>query len=271
MAKEVEMKQSAFTLVEMLVVVAITATVIGISVPVAAKAIESARKAKEISAARKLVAAYLEYAADHDGFLMAGYKDDPATDAVGAPLSFPSNARYPWRLAPYLDYDMHTILFNGNENALKDEVDFHYATSVTPNLGMNTTFVGGDFGSSSDLEPNPRSFARFGNFCITRLSQATKPSSLIVFASARRGENQVGCYQIKSPNLNGTRWSGSFNPKGSGESYGFLDMRYGKHAVAAMLDGHIALLSEDEVKDMRRWSNQAAEQDNPNFTLKRIQ
>lgn len=253
----------------MLVVVAIIGVLIGIAVPSVASYIEQGRKAKEVSAARKVISAYLAYAADNDGYLMAGYKTEQARDATGQSLGFPANARYPWRLAPYLDYDMNAILFNGNEHALDNEVDMHYAASVAPNLGMNITFVGGDFGSTSDLVPSARASARYGNFCVTRLSEVTKPSSLMVFASARRGENQVGFYQIKSPRFSSTRWSGSFDPKSSGESYGYVDMRYGKKAVAAMLDGHVALLDEDEIQDMRHWSNQAAEQDDPNFTLKR--
>jgi hypothetical protein len=44
-------------------------------------------------------------------------------------------------------------------------------------------------------------------------------------------------------------------------------MRYDKHAVAAMLDGHAELLDEDGIQDMRHWSNQAAEQNDPHFKL----
>jgi prepilin-type N-terminal cleavage/methylation domain-containing protein len=264
------MRNRAFTLVEMLAVVAVLASLIAISVPAMGRYLNEGRKTKEISAARKLIAAYLTYAADHDGMLMAGYKQETATDATGQALGFPANARYPWRLAPYLDYDMHAILFNGNENALKDQVDIHYAASVSPNLGMNVTFVGGDYGSGSDLVPSERATARYGPFCVTRLIQVSKPSSLMVFASARRGKNQVGFYQVKSPALTSARWSGKWDEDSSAESYGFVDMRYNKHAVAAMMDGHVELLDEDGIQDMRHWSNQAAEQDDPHFKLKKL-
>jgi prepilin-type N-terminal cleavage/methylation domain-containing protein len=264
-----DVTNKAFTLIELLVVVAIIGVLLAIITPVGMHCIEEARKGREISAARKLVGAYLTYASDHDGVLMPGYKSESATDATGQPLGFPANARYPWRIAPYLDYDMKAILFNGNENALKEQADSHYAASVAPNLGMNVTFVGGDYGSTSDLMPNERAFSRFGNFCVTRLSQAASPSSLIVFASARRSKKEPGFYQIKSPNLSNSRWGGEWNPEASADSWGYVDMRYRKKAVAAMLDGHVALLDEDEIKDMRRWSNQAAEQNDPNFKLKR--
>jgi len=261
------MRNRAFTLIEMLAAVTVLAVLIGIAVPVTARCISEGRKAKEISAARKLISAYLSYAADHDGMLMAGYRQEEARDSAGLALEFPANARYPWRLAPYLDYDMHAILFNGNEGALRDQVDFHYAASVAPNLGMNVTFVGGDYGSASDLVPSARAFSKFGSFCVTRLGQTAQSAQLIVFASARRGKNQPGFYQIKAPNLTFSRWGGKWDPDAPADAYGFVDMRYDKRAVAAMLDGHVELLDEDAIQDMRHWSNQAAEQNNPHFTL----
>ncbi len=265
------MRKGGFTLIEVIAVAAIIAVLASVAMAATARFIEEGRKGKEISAARKIVAGYLLYASDHDGYLMPGYKSDNATDAAGVGIEFPANARYPWRLAPYLDYDMHTILFNGNENALKDQVDFHYAASVAPNLGMNVTFVGGDYGSASDLVPSDKANSRFGNFCVTRLGQAAKSASLIVFASARRGKNQVGFYQVKSPSFTSSRWSGKWDPDAPAEAYGFVDMRYNRHAIAAMLDGHVDLLDEDEIQDMRHWSNQAAEQDVYHFSLQKIQ
>lgn len=265
-------ESGGFSLIEIVAVVLVISAVTAISVPAMSGCIQEARKGKEISAARKLIAAYLAAADDNDGALLPGYAagaDAAASDASGQSIGFPANARYPWRLAPYLDYDMHAILFNGNEGSLKDKVDFHYAASVSPNLGMNVTFVGGDYGSASDLVPSPRATSRYGAFCVTRLGQASRPSKLIVFASARRGENEVGFYQIKSPNFAVTRWSGGWDPKAPASAFGFVDLRYGKRAVAAMLDGHVDLLDEDGIKDMRHWSNQAADEDNPNFVLKR--
>ena len=265
------MRKRAFTLIEMLVVLAVTAVVLAISVPAWLSCIKGGQKAMEIASGRKIIAGYLLYAADHDGQLMAGYKSEDAVDASGNSLEFPANARYPWRLAPYIDFDMHAILFNGNEKALQDKVDFHYAASVSPNLGMNVTFVGGDYGSGSDMMPSDRATSTYGVFCVTRLSQASKPSDLIVFASARRGTDEVGFYQVKSPCFVTKRWGGKWNPDAPASVYGFIDMRYSRHAVTAMLDGHVELLDEDEIQDMRRWSNQAAEKNDPYFTLQKIQ
>ncbi len=272
------MRRAGFTLVEIISAVAIMAVLIALLVPASTDYIREGRKAKEISAARKLVAAYLTYASDHDGQLMSGYggSGDPTyqpgsvTDAMGAPLSFPADARYPWRLASYFDYDMEAILFNGNENALKDQVDFHYAASVSSNLGMNVTFVGGDYGGSSDLAPSERAFRTFGQFCIQRLGQAERPSELIVFASARRTVKDVGFFKVLSPYFTGRRWAGSWDPNSAPEATGYVDFRYKGKAVTAMLDGHAELLGFDELDDMRHWSDQAEQNNNPNYSLQKV-
>ena len=260
-------REGAFTVVELLVVVVIIAILLTITVPAVGRYLSEGRKTKEITAARKIIASYLMYSSEHDGNLMAGYRQEEARDSGGATLSFPANARYPWRLAPYLDFDMHAILFNGNESALHDQVDFHYAASVAPNLGMNTTFVGGDYGTGSDLVPSAKASARYGPFCVTKLLQASKPDRLMVFVSARRGKKQPGFYQVKSPSFTSERWSGKWNPEAPAEAFGYVDLRYNDKAVAAMLDGHVEMLDEDGVKDMRHWSNQAAEQDDAKYSL----
>jgi prepilin-type N-terminal cleavage/methylation domain-containing protein/prepilin-type processing-associated H-X9-DG protein len=269
------MHRGGFTLIEILAVLAVVAVLTAITVPTYTGFIREGRKAKETSAARKLVGAYLTYTAEHEGLLMSGYggSGDPtyapgeATDATGQALSFPADARYPWRLAQYLDYDMGAILFNGNERALADTADFHYAASVSPNLGMNVTFVGGDYGGSSDLVPSPRATRTYGAFCVQRLGQVSRPAELIVFASARRSKKEVGFYKVKSPYFSGRRWLEKWDPDASAEAFGYVDCRYNGRAVAAMLDGHVELMPFDELEDMRHWSNQATDSDNPEFSL----
>jgi Tfp pilus assembly protein PilE len=265
------MNSKAFTLAETLVVVGVVAVLTAVTVPSVSHYIMEAKKAREISSARKLISAYLTYPSDHDGKLMAGYQAENVTDATGKPLAFPANARYPWRLAQYMDYDMSAILFNGNEKALLDKTDFHYAASVSPNLGMNTTFVGGDFGSGSDLIPSDRAIKTYGNFCVMRLGDAIKPSQLIVFASARRSKDELGFYQVRSPYLTSRRWASKWDPDAPASAFGYVDCRYKGNAVVAMLDGHVELMSEDRLDDMRYWSNLAQESDDPHHVLRKVE
>jgi hypothetical protein len=44
-----------------------------------------------------------------------------------------------------------------------------------------------------------------------------------------------------------------------------VDFRYNGKAVVACLDGHVELLTREEMRDMRRWSNLHAQSDDPNF------
>jgi prepilin-type processing-associated H-X9-DG protein len=104
---------------------------------------------------------------------------------------------------------------------------------------------------------------------VQRLGQTARPSELIVFASARRSKNEIGFYKVKSPYFNGRRWAGAWNSDASPEAFGYVDCRYNGRAVTAMLDGHVELMDFDGLEDMRHWSNQASEANNPEFSLQK--
>ncbi len=111
---------------------------------------------------------------------------------------------------------------------------------------------------------------------MTRLGQAVKASTLIVFVSARfkptvgSAPGAQGNYYVLSPRLSGERWSGSFDQNATSDRFGHVHPCWNKKAVAVNLDGSASLLNEAEPKDMRRWSNQAAEQDDPNWSLQSL-
>ncbi len=266
------MKTRAFTLLELLVVMAIIAFLTALSVPVYSSVRKSGNKTREIHAGRQLAAAYAAAAADDDGTLMAGYASRAtAWDDLGREVQNPVCNRYPWRLAKYLGYKViGSLLVNEQEKIadLRDQQqEYNYLVSLTPTFGMNSVFVGGNF--QGIFSPTGLGAKRFGSFCVTRLAQAQQPSKLIVFASAhfRNGEEHYhGYHTLEPPLLTGRNWAGvddEANPK----STGYVHLRYDQKAVAVMLDGHVELLGIDELNDMRRWSNQAAELDNPLFAL----
>ena len=62
----------------------------------------------------------------------------------------------------------------------------------------------------------------------------------------------------------GPAW-GSYRPD-IPASLGFVSLEYGGKAIVAHLDGNVRLLDETELRDMRRWSNQAAMYDDPDFS-----
>ena len=104
-------RRNGFTLLELLVSIAVIVLLVSLIFPAFYSARRSSSAARELSAARQLMFAYRSYAYDHKGILMPGfYNLDgtrlPAHDEAGTVLSGPLAARYPWRLAPYLDYNL---------------------------------------------------------------------------------------------------------------------------------------------------------------------
>lgn len=266
--------RSGFTLIELLVCVAIIAVLMTIAIPVVSGMRKKASMTREIGSARRIITAYLAYAAEHDGELMPGFGNFPAKDDRGQEVKNPINHRYPWRLAPYLDYDVRA--FWGNEAddrigklAKSNKRDqYVYAVSVEPALGINALFVGGDY---QVLPPdNRKALDKYGQFCVTRLPQASNAPQLIVFASAAgmfNGQKMSGYFKIQAPSFTSRNWVAKYSAKDDPALHGNVDFRYEDRAVAAMLDGHVELMDFDQMNDMRRWSNQAANAENRNWQI----
>ena len=264
------MKRPGFTLVELLVTLVIAAALAAVGGAGLASLKKRCALTRETNAARQLVTGYLNYAADHHNAVMPGYQADPAaTNLDGEPLHDPVNARYPWRLVPYVPGIEGIMLYNGNERFL-DDPQRDYLVSVQPNLGLNTVFMGGHFGSGSPLRPSPRLIETVGPYYVSRISQSPRPELQLVFASARSSTGATGHFEVRPPRLMSPNWtSGGFDPGGPPSAHGFVDFRWDGRAVAAMLGGNVELLDEDQLRDMRRWSHQAARTNNPDFTVGR--
>jgi prepilin-type N-terminal cleavage/methylation domain-containing protein/prepilin-type processing-associated H-X9-DG protein len=267
-----------FTLIELLVVIAILGILAALLVPVVDKVRRRAAQTEEIAAARNLTTAYRMHATDHSGRLLPGYRADPAFDERGDPLHAPANARYPWRLAPYLQHAVEGAFLVHRQRGWRTDAaaydQFVYTVSVFPALGMNVFHVGGDDSgiSGQGILPIPAHYKIFGRFCVTSMTDAHNPSSLLVFASARHavdGNEGPGYFKVEAPHLTGPRWTPRFDPDAPAATSGYVDLRHQGKAVTAMLDGHVESLDDSRIRDMRRWSNQAAEADDPAWTLTR--
>lgn len=255
-------------MVEILAATSIIAVLGGIAVPAIQGSLEKAKCVKEIAGARRAISAWQSYAADNNGIVLPGYKSEPGVvNARGEALRFPVSARYVFRLAPYLDYRLRgTLLVNKQEGLTSD-----YSMSVAPSFGLNLTFAGGDFGSGSDLQPNDANFATYGKFVVTRLVEIHSPGKFIVFSSARFKDASLGQSEgynaVRSPFFETRRWPAKYNEAGADYDFGNVHLRFDGRAVCAMADGHVELLDFSQLEDMRRWSNQAAQADDPNWTL----
>ncbi len=261
-----------FTLIELLVVIAIIAILSSILLPSLAKAKRKARTIEEMSSAKQLVLGAQIYADENDDEVFPGYvTDSNAKDELGNPLNFPVNARYPWRLSPYLAQSFETIYCADNRNKLDelrglDRNTYVYAVSLYPSLGINSYFIGGN---ESDF-PAEAANRQFGSgTVIMKTSEARHPSDLLMFASARSavsGLNANGYFQVTPPFLTARKWAANWSPTDAPGQSGFVAPRYDGRAVTAMMDGHVQTLNQDELQDMRHWANTA---NRSNFLLRR--
>ncbi len=255
-------------MVELLVVVAILAVLAGLLLPALAKAKYKAAQANEVSSARQLMIAWQLYASDHNDVVLPGYRHGlEAKDFQGRAIPHPINARYPWRLAPYLGKSFGVMYANENRRLLEqfqkmeDPMIGVYAASVFPSLGINSVFVGGD---DIELPPTPAAFARFGPFCVMRLSEVRRPDGLMIFTSARgpfEGKIVNGFYAVKPPFLAARRWAVEWNPADGPEAWGNVHPRFGNRAVSAFVDGHADSLNRAALQDMQHWANPADRSD----------
>ena len=232
------------------------------------KAKSQAKKANEMSSSHQLMLAWQMYADDHNDRVLPGYRHGfEASDMDGHPVPFPINARYPWRLYPYLGKSFQVIYANENRPLLQqfqrmeDKSIGIYAASVFPSLGINSTFVGGD---DNELAPEGRAREVFGDFCVLKTTDTRRPSELMVFASSRgpfEGKIVNGFYLVRSPFFMARRWSQDFNEADGPEAWGHVHPRFSNRALGCMVDGHVEALSKRELQDMRHWANQADRDD----------
>lgn len=252
---------------------AIGIALVSILLPAVSSSRNMARMAREQSSGRALMLGVFNYANDHEGEIIHGYCRD-TMDVNELPI-VPDNkeewARYPLRLIKYIgDYDRRVIVADtkGWRSSLADATT--YFISLYPSFGMNAVFVGGDESGNDTggIKPVAKNFDRYGSFCLTRMGQAQSPSRQIVFVSAHAdegGEEIKGYFKVLAPKMLASAWkSGPPAEDSRAADYGYVDFRYNNKAVVAHLDGHVEMLDEEQLRDMRRWSDLAARADDPN-------
>lgn len=280
-SSESDASARAFSLIETLVVVGVLLLLSGIGVLCGRSCIEKARSIQEVAGARGTVSAWQAYANENNGEVITGYlsmgqasSGSPVRDAAGNPVTAMNKQRYPYRLANHLNAPLKGTLYVNKQASLVDTGN-QYFISMAPSFGLNIALVGGDWGASFfATPPNAANIETYGQFAVTRLSQIHAPSRLLVFASARYREgsqNYEGYNAVLPPNFKEKMWSSApYNEKQPDDAFGFIHPRYGGRAVCAMADGHVEMLTIDELRDMRRWSNQAAEADDPHWMLRAL-
>ena len=268
-----------FSLIELLVVIAIVGVAMSILLPALGKARRAALMAVDMAGLQQVMTAYASYSNDHRGAVLPGYLPTAwvsATPMPGGPtMEVYDDAgeriygvvaqRYPWRLAPYLDYNFAALYKDPRLlEQYRARGDFHYVVSVSPSFGLNADFIGGK--ASPGFGFSQIALRTWGPFYITRIDEARRPDHLIVFASAHGvnpdgGAPVDGYYEISSPSMHERRWTYSYDENDPPTVHGNVHARYEGRALTGHLDGHAGALRPSEMDDMRRWSNQATSAD----------
>lgn len=275
-----------FTLIEILVVVAIVGLLVSILLPALRKAKAAAKELRGMSNLRQILSAYSLYYTENDGNLLYGYapgnvngKDIIIHDKVSGYdfKGLPAN-RYPWRLSPYLS-DIWDVVYSHikpppipqvNDS---DSVAFMkaYRISVHPTFGINATYVGGHnhFLYQGFVYDGTTYRPNYGKHVVFNASEVRKPSRLIVFADSKSRGSSVensdeGLSYVSPPHANGHQWQvvdGKFKVTGGPGFLGLPEGRYSHWTIVGFFDCHVARMKPDELDDMRLWANRAMSSD----------
>ena len=251
----------AFTLIELLTVLAVLGVLASLLLPAFSRCRAAVRTSREVAAARFLMQAYLIVPNDRRGELLPGSKNEAAYDEQGAPLGTFSY-RWPHRLAPYLGTRLKETLFVNAQASYYTATlssapgQSSYLYSLTPSFGLNLGHVGGITLGSGALDQS------YGP--ITRLEQCASPARQLVFTSSanRDIDADAGYFEARPPTQ--ANWPETFSAARSDSAHGWVSFRHaGDTAVVAWLDGHVTREGYATLRDMRLWAEPARRANDP--------
>ena len=220
-------KFRAFTLIELLIVIAIIALLIAILLPGLGQARKIGKMLVEQAALNQTNLAYHGYAQDNKDSVLVGYLRwpwahntsiysttmfPPDPNAAGLYIEGSGIKMWPWRLLGWSNYPTHGLqidktvhanfrqrgepnraLIGPNYWGFSDPNGFYGAMAMHPSFGINTCYVGGDYNYgafASDTGTNTRT--QGGTFWVRRLDQVVQSTKLTVMSSSRGGDVRAG-------------------------------------------------------------------------------
>ncbi len=270
----------AFTVPELMAVVAIASIVLALLLPAMSKSRNVGRQARSLSGMHQVMVGYTTYRIDHSGHLLWGYTPSmlygkPVT-IVGTDqrtYGLPIADRYPWRLAPYVG-NIWEILHSHTKtppipqaaDSPSDAMMKAYTLSINPTYGINSAYVGGSTGVwEGFVNTGTEHVPNVGKHVVFRAFEVRRPSQLIVFADSQArnlpsSDPTTGMHFVSPPYARGQRWKAEGDicqTMMPGTLMGVPDGRYTARAVTGFYDGHSAAMHPRELMDMRLWANRA--------------
>jgi prepilin-type N-terminal cleavage/methylation domain-containing protein len=218
----------AFTIVELLVVVAIIALLLGVILVGLQGASRSSKKAKELNNLRQYGTAWQMYGNHFKDSAIPGYIDHvqvggfSVQDIWKVTYEYPDHtqvtpenaAPYTWRLVQYLDNSHELIHFYDNADDYSQQAMIQEADSIAyePAFGYNAYYIGG-WWTAADVNGTPTAQCMYTATDVVNdptlrnqvlRSVAQVPSSLVVFCSSSELAPQQ--YKRFAPDIAGSHY-----------------------------------------------------------------
>lgn len=212
------LRETGFSIIEMIVVIAIIGVLVAIILPSVNSARLRAHKTEELSLISHSGKAWAMYASDHQGKLAPGYMSIGVQEYRELAWAFPDESIIPpapvydpngpndtgpwtWRLLPYLDNDWKSLLFYREvewETSGTKLPQYAEEIATQPAFGYNGYYLGGSWEISNHTNKPEMLFKsvtltddRVVSVVATFDSQIKKSSKQIVFCSTFLAEEGV--------------------------------------------------------------------------------
>jgi len=217
MISRIQSTSRAFTLIELIVVLAIIAVIVGVVLVAMGGVSSSVKRTESANALRQMLVGYDTYSTENNKTLMPGFVT--AAEAVSlnivakredGTLHTPEDSQaYIWRLAPHLAFNWQAYMIDYSNPRLNTLLTSEYDAGLygpgtapglgqfgiakLPAFGLNSIFLGGDsvHGGPNATDFHPWNTLGNESIAATRFSQVKIPASMIVFAPTQNANPAI--------------------------------------------------------------------------------